>query len=446
MSHAEISSIQQLWTSAKEQLIQLRKRCNETEHLNQNLKLSLKTEQNKLQEEKIKYEMERQEMETSHQLAINQLRAINNNLQNKVDQLQVQVQECNVKVEECNVKTQIRDQEFESLQQSMATMQLESIDKKMDNVQEFDLKARLTNSLNRLEDQQTLLFESRAKHSEVLAKIAEFQNKVILLQSNTNKLNFEKDAALKRVEKAEERAIAAEKEAEKVIQWARGTETKASHACLILNKRMEEIQDEAATIVGLQSQAQKSLVEMREAMSLSAKREGQYRAKVASLNNEIAYLHHQKKMLDFQRLAAEQEMKGVSASALNAASKFSTPSKNSRILVKNTYDPTWLDSSDRREITRSLIDQHKQNNIITNVPSMVTHEDFTYPENDERSRPPTNDDDDSWMKDTTKFINSTKQLLRDGENQFGLSPVKTSKSGKPGKPSWYPKTVSSSMQ
>jgi hypothetical protein len=344
--HQEISSISQLWSSAKEQLIQLRAQCSEAEQFNQQLRMELEVQSNNCKEDQIKHEMEKQQLVSHHETATKQLHETNINLQHEVDQLKRSVQEHQRTMEELTTTSETRDTEFDRLRQTL----LEESTKTMNNVAVEDLEERLKASLQRLQTQQTLLLESRSKHSDVLAKIASMQNAVLLLQSNEKELVAERDRALGQSLVQEQRALAAEKEAEKDHKRARGTETKASHACLILNQRMEEVQNEAATDVGLQNQAQKSLVEMRQALSLCANREGQYRAKVSSLNGEIAHLTHQKKMIDFERLAAEQEVRGVAASALKAAEQWSPTATRKHTAMGSTtlsatkrYDPTWMD-------------------------------------------------------------------------------------------------------
>ena len=273
------------------------------------------------------------------------------------------------------------------------------------------------------------------------------QNAVLLLQSNEKELVAERDRALGQSLVQEQRALAAEKEAEKVLNWARGTETKASHACLILNQRMEEVQNEAATVVGLQNQAQKSLVEMRQALSLCAKREGQYRAKVSSLNGEIAHLTHQKKMIDFERLAAEQEVRGVAASALKAAEQWSPTATRKHTAMGSTtlsatkrYDPTWMDPQMPRVAAAAEMESSEGTKMRVASLENAARGAALQPPQPLSPLPlplaPADSMNDQWFDETNRFIQSTRKLLSTGESQFGLSPVVTRT-----QPEWYPKTV-----
>ena len=438
--HQEISSISQLWSSAKEQLIQLRAQCSEAEQFNQQLRMELEVQSNNNKEDQIKHEMEKQQLVSHHETATKQLHETNINLQHEVDQLKRSVQEHQRTMEELTTTSETRDTEFDRLRQTL----LEESTKTMNNVAVEDLEERLKASLQRLQTQQTLLLESRSKHSDVLAKIASMQNAVLLLQSNEKELVAERDRALGQSLVQEQRALAAEKEAEKVLNWARGTETKASHACLILNQRMEEVQNEAATVVGLQNQAQKSLVEMRQALSLCAKREGQYRAKVSSLNGEIAHLTHQKKMIDFERLAAEQEVRGVAASALKAAEQWSPTATRKHTAMGSTtlsatkrYDPTWMDPQMPRVAAAAEMESSEGTSKMR-VASLENAARGAALQPPQPLSPlplaPADPMNDQWFDETNRFIQSTRKLLSTGESQFGLSPVVT-------RPEWYPKTV-----
>tara|TARA_B110000091_G_scaffold208039_1_gene247096 strand:- start:600 stop:1934 length:1335 start_codon:yes stop_codon:yes gene_type:complete len=440
--HQEISSISQLWSSAKEQLIQLRAQCSEAEQFNQQLRMELEVQSNNNKEDQIKHEMEKQQLVSHHETATKQLHETNINLQHEVDQLKRSVQEHQRTMEELTTTSETRDTEFDRLRQTL----LEESTKTMNNVAVEDLEERLKASLQRLQTQQTLLLESRSKHSDVLAKIASMQNAVLLLQSNEKELVAERDRALGQSLVQEQRALAAEKEAEKVLNWARGTETKASHACLILNQRMEEVQNEAATVVGLQNQAQKSLVEMRQALSLCAKREGQYRAKVSSLNGEIAHLTHQKKMIDFERLAAEQEVRGVAASALKAAEQWSPTATRKHTAMGSTtlsatkrYDPTWMDPQMPRVAAAAEMESSEGTSMFdTKFESLENAARGAALQPPQPLSPlplaPADPMNDQWFDETNRFIQSTRKLLSTGESQFGLSPVVT-------RPEWYPKTV-----
>jgi len=440
--HQEISSISQLWSSAKEQLIQLRAQCSEAEQFNQQLRMELEVQSNNNKEDQIKHEMEKQQLVSHHETATKHLHETNNNLQHEVDQLKRSVQEHQRTMEELTTTSETRDTEFDRLRQTL----LEESTKTMNNVAVEDLEERLKASLQRLQTQQTLLLESRSKHSDVLAKIASMQNAVLLLQSNEKELVAERDRALGQSLVQEQRALAAEKEAEKVLNWARGTETKASHACLILNQRMEEVQNEAATVVGLQNQAQKSLVEMRQALSLCAKREGQYRAKVSSLNGEIAHLTHQKKMIDFERLAAEQEVRGVAASALKAAEQWSPTATRKHTAMGSTtlsatkrYDPTWMDPQMPRVAAAAEMESSEGTSKMR-VASLENAARGAALQPPQPLSPlplaPADPMNDQWFDETNRFIQSTRKLLSTGVSQFGLSPVVTRT-----QPEWYPKTV-----
>ena len=440
--HQEISSISQLWSSAKEQLIQLRAQCSEAEQFNQQLRMELEVQSNNNKEDQIKHEMEKQQLVSHHETATKHLHETNNNLQHEVDQLKRSVQEHQRTMEELTTTSETRDTEFDRLRQTL----LEESTKTMNNVAVEDLEERLKASLQRLQTQQTLLLESRSKHSDVLAKIASMQNAVLLLQSNEKELIAERDRALGQSLVQEQRALAAEKEAEKVLNWARGTETKASHACLILNQRMEEVQNEAATVVGLQNQAQKSLVEMRQALSLCAKREGQYRAKVSSLNGEIAHLTHQKKMIDFERLAAEQEVRGVAASALKAAEQWSPTATRKHTAMGSTtlsatkrYDPTWMDPQMPRVAAAAEMESSEGTSKMR-VASLENAARGAALQPPQPLSPlplaPADPMNDQWFDETNRFIQSTRKLLSTGVSQFGLSPVVTRT-----QPEWYPKTV-----
>ena len=440
--HQEISSISQLWSSAKEQLIQLRAQCSEAEQFNQQLRMELEVQSNNCKEDQIKHEMEKQQLVSHHETATKHLHETNNNLQHEVDQLKRSVQEHQRTMEELTTTSETRDTEFDRLRQTL----LEESTKTMNNVAVEDLEERLKASLQRLQTQQTLLLESRSKHSDVLAKIASMQNAVLLLQSNEKELIAERDRALGQSLVQEQRALAAEKEAEKVLNWARGTETKASHACLILNQRMEEVQNEAATVVGLQNQAQKSLVEMRQALSLCAKREGQYRAKVSSLNGEIAHLTHQKKMIDFERLAAEQEVRGVAASALKAAEQWSPTATRKHTAMGSTtlsatkrYDPTWMDPQMPRVAAAAEMESSEGTSKMR-VASLENAARGAALQPPQPLSPlplaPADPMNDQWFDETNRFIQSTRKLLSTGVSQFGLSPVVTRT-----QPEWYPKTV-----
>ena len=440
--HQEISSISQLWSSAKEQLIQLRAQCSEAEQFNQQLRMELEVQSNNNKEDQIKHEMEKQQLVSHHETATKQLHETNINLQHEVDQLKRSVQEHQRTMEELTTTSETRDTEFDRLRQTL----LEESTKTMNNVAVEDLEERLKASLQRLQTQQTLLLESRSKHSDVLAKIASMQNAVLLLQSNEKELVAERDRALGQSLVQEQRALAAEKEAEKVLNWARGTETKASHACLILNQRMEEVQNEAATVVGLQNQAQKSLVEMRQALSLCAKREGQYRAKVSSLNGEIAHLTHQKKMIDFERLAAEQEVRGVAASALKAAEQWSPTATRKHTAMGSTtlsatkrYDPTWMDPQMPRVAAAAEMESSEGTSKMR-VASLENAARGAALQPPQPLSPlplaPADPMNDQWFDETNRFIQSTRKLLSTGVSQFGLSPVVTRT-----QPEWYPKTV-----
>ena len=440
--HQEISSISQLWSSAKEQLIQLRAQCSEAEQFNQQLRMELEVQSNNNKEDQIKHEMEKQQLVSHHETATKQLHETNINLQHEVDQLKRSVQEHQRTMEELTTTSETRDTEFDRLRQTL----LEESTKTMNNVAVEDLEERLKASLQRLQTQQTLLLESRSKHSDVLAKIASMQNAVLLLQSNEKELIAERDRALGQSLVQEQRALAAEKEAEKVLNWARGTETKASHACLILNQRMEEVQNEAATVVGLQNQAQKSLVEMRQALSLCAKREGQYRAKVSSLNGEIAHLTHQKKMIDFERLAAEQEVRGVAASALKAAEQWSPTATRKHTAMGSTtlsatkrYDPTWMDPQMPRVAAAAEMESSEGTSKMR-VASLENAARGAALQPPQPLSPlplaPADPMNDQWFDETNRFIQSTRKLLSTGVSQFGLSPVVTRT-----QPEWYPKTV-----
>ena len=442
--HQEISSISQLWSSAKEQLIQLRAQCSEAEQFNQQLRMELEVQSNNNKEDQIKHEMEKQQLVSHHETATKHLHETNNNLQHEVDQLKRSVQEHQRTMEELTTTSETRDTEFDRLRQTL----LEESTKTMNNVAVEDLEERLKASLQRLQTQQTLLLESRSKHSDVLAKIASMQNAVLLLQSNEKELVAERDRALGQSLVQEQRALAAEKEAEKVLNWARGTETKASHACLILNQRMEEVQNEAATVVGLQNQAQKSLVEMRQALSLCAKREGQYRAKVSSLNGEIAHLTHQKKMIDFERLAAEQEVRGVAASALKAAEQWSPTATRKHTAMGSTtlsatkrYDPTWMDPQMPRVAAAAEMESSEGTSMFdTKFESLENAARGAALQPPQPLSPlplaPADPMNDQWFDETNRFIQSTRKLLSTGVSQFGLSPVVTRT-----QPEWYPKTV-----
>jgi len=452
--HQEISSISQLWSSAKEQLIQLRAQCSEAEQFNQQLRMELEVQSNNNKEDQIKHEMEKQQLVSHHETATKQLHETNINLQHEVDQLKRSVQEHQRTMEELTTTSETRDTEFDRLRQTLSKYEVEESTKTMNNVAVEDLEERLKASLQRLQTQQTLLLESRSKHSDVLAKIASMQNAVLLLQSNEKELVAERDRALGQSLVQEQRALAAEKEAEKVLNWARGTETKASHACLILNQRMEEVQNEAATVVGLQNQAQKSLVEMRQALSLCAKREGQYRAKVSSLNGEIAHLTHQKKMIDFERLAAEQEVRGVAASALKAAEQWSPTATRKHTAMGSTtlsatkrYDPTWMDPQMPRVAAAAEMESSEGTSMFdTKFESKMRVASLENAARGAALQPPqplsplplapADPMNDQWFDETNRFIQSTRKLLSTGVSQFGLSPVVTRT-----QPEWYPKTV-----
>ena len=412
MSHhqIEISSIQQLWSSAKEQLNKLRESLYVSEQKNRELNETIHQEKTNYKEQEIKNEMVRQSQQTKFeeerreyetQLFNEQTKATH--LQYEIDTLRSELQDKNITIDEYNTQKEISNSEYNKLENTMTTLQLESTVNNQSQVMQFDLEERLNQSLQHLQTQQTQLLESRAAHSDVLTKITNFENEVILLRSRETEIINQRDRALEDCQNQELRAKTAEEEAEKVIAWARGAETTASSACLQLNERMEEVQSEASVVLGLHNAAQTSLIEMREALSLCARREGQYRAKVQSYESEIAHLTHRTKMKDFEAMAAQAEIRGVSASALRAASHWKTDGGggNSSSLIGNParYDPTWMDPvSVRRGGSESKTRTARKRETST------------------RSS-------DNFLDETQQFISATHELLKTGEKDFGLSPT-----------------------
>ena len=71
-----------------------------------------------------------------------------------------------------------------------------------------------------------------------------------------------------------------------------------------LQLRMNEVQLEAARMLALHTHTQRSLVEMRGELGEAAKREGRHRAKIKSMQTEIAHLTHRLKLRKFETIAS----------------------------------------------------------------------------------------------------------------------------------------------
>jgi hypothetical protein len=388
MNHQNIvttASIQQLWSSAKNQLQLLRDKLAESEEKNRFLETELQNAEHKTKEEEIRSEMQRQEMQSlfeeerrEYEQQIHEEHESKKILEENSNTLRRDLQNMQVLLQEKETLQDIRSSEYTKLERTCTTLQLESTAEKGEKILQFDLQARLNASLEHLETQQEKLLESRAGHSTVLAKIAEFENEVILMRSRQVKLTSERNQAIEEAKLHEERAHAAEQDAERVIAWARGAEANASSACVELTSKMEEVQAEAVTVLGLHNAAQTSLVEMREALGLCARREASYRAKVKSYESEIKHLTHKQKMQDFARMAAGAELRGVSASALRAESN-------------------WSNGGGGGNINTCSTDGITSNQILAG-------------------------DSKVWLDSTSEFISETKKLLQQGESKFKLSP------------------------
>ena len=467
----EINSIQDLWASAKNQLVQLRERCHTAEEQCSSLQTQLSDTENNAKEVEICNEMKRQELQATfeqerrnyeEQIFTEQSSRVE--LQKEMDHLRRDLQEARVTIDEYSTEKEIQSSENDNMQQTMTMLQLDATKRESDRIKQIDMEARLNDSLQHLQSQQNLLLESRGAHSSVLAQIAKFENDVILLQSRETELKSDVERARERANIQERRALAAEREAEDVVKWARDAEAKATLACVELNKTMEEVQNEAATILGLHTQAQSSLVEMREALALSTRREGQYRAKVEGYESEIAHLTHQRKMKDFERIAIESEMESVSALAFRTASHYGREN-NPHV---ERYDPTWIDPPRVQRETETKDERNgSQLSHLPAPPSWSTHSDRS--DRSDRSgrsgrsgcspdsishrpaphaSPPSSHAPPAarlmnpalWLDDTSRFIHETKNLLAVGETEFGLSPMSTNESSSSERPrvSWYP--------
>ena len=236
MSHhqIEISSIQQLWSSAKEQLNKLRESLYVSEQKNRELNETIHQEKTNYKEQEIKNEMVRQSQQTKFeeerreyetQLFNEQTKATH--LQYEIDTLRSELQDKNITIDEYNTQKEISNSEYNKLENTMTTLQLESTVNNQSQVMQFDLEERLNQSLHHLQTQQTQLLESRAAHSDVLTKMSNFENEVILLRSREKEIMNQRDRALEDCQHQELRAKIAEEETDKVIAWTSRAETTA---------------------------------------------------------------------------------------------------------------------------------------------------------------------------------------------------------------------------
>ncbi len=285
--------------------------------------------------------------------------------------------------------------------------------------QQKDLEERLADALLRVEAQQRHLVEASTLHAASLDSIRVFEGELAQL-----KLRSRQHVSSASASEASARLSAADAEAERAIGRAHAAEDAASRTAQALQLRMDEVQLESATMLGLHQQAQESLAEMRAEVKHAKRRELIHELKEQSLAQEIQRLTLRMKSLDFEALVARAEAQGVHlepATLRATAAETGTVGRYTRNHQRTgEAAPLPVKVEMKVKVPTAITVRARRANDVAEGPAesaavaLEQRPAGTVPASAGK-------DDGEWLANNAEFILQTQQLLRRGETQFGLT-------------------------
>ncbi len=447
---AEIFQIQRLWTRAKGELKRLNSLADAAEARASGLEEALSQEAARRAAAEFRLaEVTRDEAEarrrarSAQEAELHTERTKRAEMEGRLERSRRDLQDKQLALEEARVQSEIRDAELGRLSEAQIKLGRDTSAAYATEERCRDLQRGLADALQRIEQQGTALQEARAQHAEVLAQIAALENDVIRLRSEGQEAASASEAYRDQADTNAARVVAAEAEAERVVQWARDAEARANHQVEELQLRMNEVQLEAARMLALHTHTQRSLVEMRGELGEAAKREGRHRAKIKSMQTEIAHLTHRLKVRKFETMASaavEQAAVGKPrrgeaapgggiggigvvgggvihalptagsvaemAAAAAAATSPTSPTSPSRSSPSRSGPSTSSTSSSMPRGERAIRESRSNGDSAQQDVAALMTSGYDRITNDSHKRY-----DPAWLDDTSRFIKRTKDLL-----------------------------------